>query len=228
MSRLRRFFSNDWTITLVSTMIGIMLGLYITNFFEHRNLVSAKKKALIQVRTELDDNASVLKEYHDTLSTKFEALSHIFQYLNEDMKLVVPMDSLDSVKKHTKAVFTFEGFGKLPGNQLELKGDLEVYLSSPLMFRDLSKTVWESYKQMEYLSVTKFECMTSIEGLYSMQEEVDEVNYAWKEMFYEGMDFIANPDLRKEYMKLLNKLITKQGLLLEFYKHLENVFEECK
>lgn len=226
MIRLTKILNNSWTVTLVSTMVGIILGLYITNYFEEKKLLKEKENALQQVSKELSDNLLILEEYNEILRQKYDALDYLIGNLNEELELVIHKDSVEQFVQETALIFTFENFENLDNNQVKMRGDLEFFIKSELIARNLSRIVWESYKQTNYMSVTEFDCLTEIEAIYSIQKEVNNLNAEWRDYFFKGV-FMIGLEEREDFMKLWNQLLMKQKILLKFYRLKSDIMGNC-
>ena len=94
------------------------------------------------------------------------------------------------------------------------------------MIKGLSNITWQSYKQTNYLGITKFRCLVDIEGLYELQNEINEINQLWRDHFLKG-DFMTNEKTRNDFMIELRGLIIKQNLLLDFYTYKDEVLKSC-
>jgi hypothetical protein len=220
--------NNPWFVTLISTMIGIIAGLYITNYFENNRLYVAKQKALEQVNIELKDNYELLKDFHGKLSEQYEPIYIVFSNLNDNMDLVIHKDSLQNFLKSTEKVFAYDTFTTVDATQIELHGDLNFNLEAVgLMARNLSSIVWDSYKQTDFLSITSFNCMTDVETFYVLQNEINTMTETWKNQLYKTA-FVQNDKAAEEFMNNWRVLLLKQNLLLEYYKSIDDIVALCK
>jgi hypothetical protein len=207
-------------------MIGIIIGLYITNYFEEKKLLKEKEIALEQVSNELSDNLSILEGYHQILAEKYEALNYLIGHLNDELELIIPKDSADHFVKKTTSIFTLEKYEDQDNDQVKIKGELELNIGSKLIARNLSHIVWDSYKQTNYMSVTAFDCLTDIEAIYSIQKEVNLLNADWRDYFFKGV-FMIGLEEREDFMKLWNQLLMKQKILLKFYRLKSDIMGNC-
>lgn len=228
MKKKKTILNNPWFVTLVSTMVGIIAGLYITNYFENNRLYNAKQKALTQVQIELKDNHELLKNFNEKLGEKYEPMFIVFSNLNEDMDLVIHKDSLASFLKSTKKIFSYDSFTTVDATMIELHGDLNFNLENVgLMAKKLSSIVWDSYKQTNFLSITSFDCITNVETFYVLQEEINDIIEVWKNQLYQTF-FVQNLKAAEEFMSNWRVLLLKQNLLLEFYKTVDTALTECE
>jgi len=228
MKKIKINFNNPWFVTLISTMIGIIAGLYITSYFQKNEMYNAKEKALVKVKKELQDNALILKDFHDKLSEKYEPMSAIFSNLNEHMDLVIPKDSLKAFLEVTDLVFAYDSLTTVSKTKIELHGDVNFNFDEVALFiRDLSDILWSSYKETNYIAITDFDCIARIETFYVLQEEVNRKSDLWKNLLYKT-DYVRNSKGIEEFMDTWRILLFKQQLLLELYESIEEVFEDCK
>jgi uncharacterized membrane-anchored protein YhcB (DUF1043 family) len=228
MAKKKISINNPWFVTLISTMIGIIAGLYITNYFENNRLYVDKQKALKQVATELNDNHELLKDFHEKLAEKYDPMAVVFSNLNENMDLVIHKDSLQAFLKSTETMFAYDSFTSVDATQIELHGDLNFNLEAVgLMAKNLSSIVWNSYKQTDFLSITSFPCITNVETFYVMQREINEITEVWKNQLYQTA-FVRDMKAAEEFINNWRVLLLKQNLLLEYYKSIDEVLTECK
>ena len=68
--QILRLFNNACTVTLLSTMIGVCAGIYISNYFEKQALLRSKEKAFNEVVTEINDNHRLLESYYEMLNMR--------------------------------------------------------------------------------------------------------------------------------------------------------------
>jgi len=220
--------NNPWFVTLISTMFGIIAGLYITNYFENNRLHAAKQKALAQVQTELKDNYELLKDFNNKLAEKYEPMYIVFSNLNENLDLIIHKDSLQTFLKSTQNIFGYDSFTAVDATRIQLNGDLNFNLDSVgLMAKKLSSIVWNSYKQTDFISITSFSCITNVETFYVMQHEVNELTEIWKNQLYQTA-FIRNSNAAEEFINNWRVLLLKQNVLLSYYETIDTVVGECK
>lgn len=227
MKKRKISLNNPWFVTLISTMFGIVSGLYITSHFEKNRLYTAKEKALHQVESELKDNMSLVTELQEQLDTKYEQVDYLLSNLDENQELVISKDSLEVFKRKTAIVFEFEKAEPVSDSKIKLRGDFNFVLNVRLMGKKLSSIIWNSYKQTDYLSITNFECLTNVEGVYAMQEEVNIQISKWKDTLFQGK-FLGDPEATEKFMDQWNSLFVKQKLLLEYYAIIDKVLADCK
>jgi len=159
---ISRITNNQWIVTIVSTMLGVIFGLYLNNYSERNTLAKAKKNALIQVSDEILENEKDLVDYVQLVKAKYKAFDYLLPHINDDFEIVIHQDSLEAFINYSKNVFSYESSEKYSKNEVEVSGELNLTVDSPLVLRGLSDITWNSYKQTNYLSITKFKCLTEI------------------------------------------------------------------
>ncbi len=219
-------FNSAWIVTLVSTMIGVYAGIYLNNYFEKQSLLKSKEKAFNEVITELNDNHRLLEAYHDLLSEQYERASYILSYFTGDNEIVIPEDSLKVFLLKTETLFFYERSEPVKGG-LRMRGDLNLQITSEMVARELFGIVWEAYKQTNYIAYTNFKCLTDLETIYDIQEEVNELNDKWMDLIFQGY-FYSNKDKKDEYLRTWNQLLFKQRTLLQFYNEEDQMMENCR
>ena len=107
MARRKINFNNAWFVTLISTMVGIIAGLYITNYFENNRLHTAKENALHQVESELRDNHKMLEIFHEQLASKYKPVGYLLSNLNDNV-LIISKIHWKFLSKEQKMSFSFQ------------------------------------------------------------------------------------------------------------------------
>ena len=226
----QRLLSSSRLSMLASTMFGVIAGIYLTNYFEKRQLYVEKNQALERVKKEISENENDLKKYYEVLSKKYHAVQYITPWLDvKEELLVIPKDSLDSFQTWTKDIFTFNGAEPYGNDQLKISGSLDLTIEpgSTILFTGLSHVVWEAYKEKNFLQVTDFNCMTNIEDLYKFQKEFDLDNKEWVSTFFKG-EFFSDSETTNGFLMMWNRFLLKQSLLLQYYEGgRANLLDNC-
>lgn len=208
-------------------MFGVLLGLYLNSYFENQSLLKSKKDAMVQVIKELENNRENLQKYNDILQEKYDGFSQMLNYIDKDFRLVVPVDSLSHFLQQTASVFKLESKEAIGDNQLLLKGEMSLYVESSLVVTDLSDIIWNTFKQTNFLSITSFECLSGIEGIYNSQKDLNKQNSLWRDVFFQG-EFLATSMKTENFMNLWKNLLLKQELVLKMYEFTDDLVASCE
>lgn len=226
-SIFKRLKESQWFMTLTSTTIGVLLGLYLTNYSADKSLKNGKEKAIQQITNELNDNEKELRKYNKALASNYNAITYVFSKLNTNFEIVISKDSLDAFKNNSKDFFDLQAIEKVNVNTIRLRGELNSQINSSLVvFKDLSDIVWKSYKQTDYMSITKFQCLTNLEGLYNFQNEVNKLNNEWTR-YFSSKEINSEKELREAFLPRWKTLIEQQNLLLTFYEGKDKILKNC-
>jgi len=214
---ISKFLTNDWVITIISTMVGVIVGLYLTNYNEDQKLKNAQQKAFDMVTKELKKNKDVLTVYDSICDIAYQKSSYVFSLMTTNKELFIPKDSIEIFKKLSKGMIndiTIEETTKK--DSVRIRGEMDLTLTSKLAVLDLNHVIWESYKQTNFLNATNFECVIQLEELYQFQDNYNEVNRRFVNMLTEGV-FLKGESQLNEFMMLWNKVITMNKALLNVY-----------
>jgi len=171
-------------------MIGVIAGIYLTNYFEKRRLVKDKGDALEKVFLEIERNEENLSALHDLLRKKYTGLDYIMQYLNvSEEEVIIPKDSLEVFKLRARDIFSLKEVETHGSNELSLYGDLELEFEpgSAIIMTGLSDVVWEGFKSKNFLQVTELNCISNLEDIYEIQKVVDVAIEEWFDQFLRGI-----------------------------------------
>lgn len=223
---LSHLFSSSSLAMLFSTMIGVIAGIYLTNYIDKRQLIKDKNVAMEMVLKEVKGNEVDLRSYFEEQKKKYSGLTYISPFLDiEEEQIIIPKDSLESFKVRAKDVFTLASIDPIDKNRLELRGDLEIFLDpgSAVLFSGLSSVVWESYKRKNFLQVTKLSCISNLEELYKFQEIFEIDNRALVKGILEG-EMVHDVS---GFLRQWNIFLLKQKTLLEMFEASDQVLQDC-
>ena len=226
--KLSKLFKDNWVVTLFSTMFGIIVGLYITDYYEGRALNKAKLSALKMVKQEIRNNKETLVVFDSICSTMYSKSSYVFSKMNADNEIFVHKDSVDMFIKQSKGMIDnlkFEPSAKYK-DKLRARGDMNMFVGSKLALVDLNDVIWQSYKQTNYINVTSFTCITAIEELYQFQTKNNRTNSQWMDYLMQG-HFLLGEDELNEFMFMWVKALEMNDILINAYTNADNIFKDC-
>ncbi len=225
-SLFRSFFLSDWTVTLIATMLGVFAAIILDGYFEEKSLVEDQKDALLKVEKELADNESELQVYHDDLQEKHDSFQFIFSVVNDSMDIILPINEISEFRLKTRSFFEMTDSTLLRNGMYKISGDMNFNIESKLIISPLSSVTWNTYKQTNYLSVTSFDCLSDMELIYNIQEEVNAINKVWSSMFFKG-SYISDPVTRDEFLTVWDNLLMHQKLLFDLYQSRDETLKSC-
>lgn len=224
---IKKIVNSSWFITLISTMIGVIAGFYLTDYNEKRKLLNGRDEAMKIVINELDDNQSNLQIFNDSLKIYYQPFFHVMSYYDiKEETIIISKDSLDSFIEKTKLVFTFSKAEPHSKDKISINGVLELNFTSKFLIADLSHIVWDAYKQSSFISATQFSCLREIEGIYQLQDRVDKENEEWFDTMLE-LARVQNISTIRNLLDKWKMMLDKQNMLLQIYEQKEFSLENC-
>lgn len=221
---LESVFKNQWTITLIATMLGVLAAIYLSDIYQGQKLNTQKDLALAAVLEEMSKNEEELTEYHETLRRFYEPLSAVMPYLNEGDSLIMLPAHKDTLLEAFPNIFEITGQKPTDGPEVNYALDIRININSRFIVSDLSDLAWSLFKQTEYLTLIGFQCIYSIEFLYELQHEVDGYNQAFVQSFTNSSGGID----RQEILQNMKRLIGYQEILILSYQQNDNIMEPCE
>ena len=161
--------------------------------------------AFQDVLTEIDNNFVKLAEYHDEIDFKLKELRQVSKLYNTDMKIIIHKDSLNSINQKFR-----NPLHELPAtHQDSLWLVYWFQLSGNLSVMDLHTATWDTYKQTDFLGLTDFNCIATIEDFYNQFEKFNISNTKFRERSFTSGAYQERElfdDRVGEASKLLDKL----------------------
>ncbi len=225
-NRLFSIFTGNGFITFTSTIIGVFVGIYLTDFYNRQSQLKARDDAFKQVSKEISTNADLLKDYRDTLQISFERLNYFNTKLNNDLKIIIHKDSLLVFKNKLKGVLTVENTALHNSDSIQVRGDLNLNINSNLILFDLQTVIWSTFKQTDYLSLTPFDCISNIESIYNLFNDFNTSNLALRNNLLDGK-YMTDKQSIALFLKDFKKILFKHEILINMCDANKNLFEDC-
>ncbi len=222
------FFKDNWVITLFSTMFGVIAGLYLTDYYNDKQLNDSKLSALAMVKQEINQNKENLLVYDSICRKMYHRTAYVFSKINVAREILIHKDSTEVFEEKSDGIIEnikFEEYSKNK-NIIQVRGEMNLFVGSKLALLDLNDVIWESYKQTNYINVTSFNCMTALEELYQFQQENNKVNKYWLDDLMKG-SFLQGEEKLNEFMLKWNRAIEMNEILLNTYQSTASIFKDC-
>jgi len=227
--KFSKFFKDNWVITLFSTMFGVIAGLYLTDYYEGKQLNESKENAIIMVKQEIDNNREELLRYDSICRRMYERSSYVFSKMNANIEIFIHKDSTKIFEENSDGIIEdlrFEDYLK-HRDTVQVKGEMNMFVGSKLALLDLNDVIWQSYKQTDYMNITSFTCITGLEEVYQFQQKNNNVNKEWLGELTSG-SFLQSEAQLSEFMFLWDKALAVNQTLLNTYDSLDAIFKDCK
>lgn len=223
--RIRKIYKLSLWRDLIVTILGVILGLIITNLYQDYQLKKEHKKALEQVWNEIRDNKDMLIDFNHQMNSKFEAYKIFDKYLGKDLQVIVPKDSIEVFKKQAEEVFKIDSMVSFSDAEVKLTGDFEINVGSRLLGGKLRNSVWTAFsRNASLLRLTDFETIADLEHIHTFQLEVNEYTMNWKKVLHS--DFTKSENDREKFIMDWFHLVANQRILIAIYE--QHLFEFTK
>lgn len=201
---------SNWFITFSSTIMGVVLGLIINDYYNANIKLKNKEIALELVQKEIDDNEKLLVEYNrhiETLASNFKII--LDSYVND--KVFIHKDSLENYKE--KMEFFKISKIKSKNDSLEIQYSILIkYNPNNLITGKLSSIAWETYKNSGHLELTDFNEASRIEKRYNSYKNFTDLNNEWQKIYQNPKDLIGKESFNSA-ISILDKLKVNMKLL---------------
>jgi hypothetical protein len=224
---LKSLMSNQWTITLFATMAGVFMAILLEGYISDKRLEKGKLKALAEIEKEMKENEEDLLDYNALLKEKLVSVKYVTNKLNDDLELLVAEEEIPEFRSKTQSFIIIEDSVEVTPGVYKYSGEMNFQINSRLIIGPLLNVSWKSYKQTQYMTITEFTCLSEIELIYNVQDQVDQLNKEWGKIFFKG-DYISNLKDRKEFLTIWKNLLMHQDILLDLYKNRSEMLEGCK
>lgn len=182
--RFRAWLQNDWVITLVATMVGVFVGIYLNGIYDQRKLNRSKEEALRDVQTELSDNLQLLTSWDSVMSSQFVPFAQLTNFMedSEDETMVrMTAATMDSFQRSNLGFLVVNDAEPLTGKYNRYHVEVEMDLNSPLVLLPENQLTREAFKSTEYINHLDFGCIKYIASIYQLLAKSREHRTTWIE-----------------------------------------------
>jgi hypothetical protein len=200
--------NSSWVITLTSTILGVLIGLYLNDYSSNLALEKKRTNAFQNVLTEIDNNFVKLAEYHDEIDRIDKELRQVSKLYNTDMEIIIHKDSLNSINQKFRN--PLRETRVMHQDSLGLSYSFRI--SANLIVMDLHTATWDTYKQTDFLGLTDFNCIARIEDFYNQYEKFNISNTKFRERVFRSGTYQKRESFDVRVGET-SKLLSKLGLL---------------
>jgi len=219
---LKSLLKSDWIITLTSTILGLFIGLYLSNYNDNLNLEKGKESAYKQVMNEMDNNFVKLTDYNNAIETAYNDFMYLSSYYNDEMDIVIHKDSLNSINQKLDGTLVVNEYESDLIHQDSIVVSFNYSISSNLIVMDLHTVAWVTYKQTDYMSLTAFSCITSIQDHYNHFESFNIQNKEWRNNKI-TFNYMKDKESYNEFLRQIERLLMSLNLLEQIKGSLKNI-----
>ncbi|MEM8525934.1 MAG: hypothetical protein AAGG68_14950 [Bacteroidota bacterium] len=210
MNRIRKLLTQHWVVNLITTTVGVYLGIFATNYYAKKSAIEKTEKAFEKVRTELVENFEAYLEWDSMSRINYEALEFIVDNKKEDGTFIMTSTQMDSVKRKYTDFLTIEDSILVELDTFQYEGSFELGLESSLLIKPSSNTAWIALKSSEYFSYLQFDCIKGIEGYYDLAQLSFVQRKKWFDMLFFDLMVKMLIDTEEEPDELFMKKLLAQ------------------
>ncbi|MEM9548325.1 MAG: hypothetical protein AAGA77_20245 [Bacteroidota bacterium] len=217
-----KLLKNDWVITLSATLIGVFLAMYLNELVASKNIRNQKTIATKNIFSEIESNKQSLVKSIDTHTELLETLRFVSTYLDEDENLIVPADSMATLRAKYPALIAIEDSTLLYGNTYDYSGEINLNVSIPYL--QLTNIAWQTLKSSGISTTFDFSCLMYLETIDKWTNEVlkkDEVLL----QYITGSKDSGNKN--EELLDHLELLLDYEKSLIKIYDRKERELKDC-
>lgn len=215
---MRNWIHNDWTVTIVGTMIGVLAAFSLNNWNEDRLLRIRERQALDKVREEVANNREIIQGNWEQLKRMYLPARIIAKELAEDEKLTMTPASMDSLRQLAGDMLTVQDSTLLDPslNIYRYRGEMDMNLS--ILRVQLTDFAWSTMRNMHQDTRIGFDCLYQLEQAYQVQKELNtSFDHIWK-MIEDGLP--PGPEEVERLFNIWKRVIDMEAILLSFYGQL--------
>lgn len=210
MEGVKKVLSSNWTITLVSILIGGFLGVYLNGYFQVREEKAETSKAFERVIEELSNNTERLIRWDSLTKQYFECVIDMSKYVEDGSNgLIMSLVEKDELlEKHAQIleIKSFEEVSIEKKRKYYWSMALSVNISNAMFPYD--GIAWYSMKNSHYLKYIDFDCIAEIEYLHQSFREAAKNKNRWFEEYLaniltvnRGKEILLYWQLEREFNK---------------------------
>lgn len=225
--RIQAFLNSPWTITLISTTIGVYLGIFLNEHYATKAEQTRANLAFTDVLSELEDNYEDLLEWDSISVQNFEFFSQLRPYIEDYDEMVLRMHPQKMIEMRDRypKVLIIEDTNQINDSTSLYDVTFDLDFNSQLVFIQHYEIAWSSMKNTDYVRFLDFSCIKSIEFFYRMYSYSNDLRSKWLQALM-NQDFSAETlDQILGEWRMENQM---NQLLIKSYPEIEKVLEECK
>ncbi|MEM6699428.1 MAG: hypothetical protein AAF599_13585 [Bacteroidota bacterium] len=206
MNRIRKILTQHWVVNLITTTVGVYLGIFATNYYAKKSAIEKTEKAFEKVRTELTENFEAFLEWDSTSRVNYEAMDFIVNNREDDGEFIMPTSEMDSIKKKYADFLVIEDSTLVQADTFKYEGSFSINIEHALLLSPGSNPAWTALKNSEYFNYLKFDCADKVENWYIFSQLSFDRRKIWFDQFFNLMRIVTT-ESKEEPDELMMKEI---------------------
>ena len=210
------FLTSDGVITLVATLLGVFLALYLNEWNVSRKLKKEKEIATENILQEINSNQVNLTETVKGHTEMFEIMSFMVENINNNEEIITSIEKMAQFRKDHPNILNVKDSVKLDnGNYKYTSGVINFNMSLPQVA--LKTLAWETLKNSNVISTYSFDCLMNLEYVYNFTNEVSQRNQKLFDIYMMVIE---------DYEGNIGTLLNHLGIILSIEKSLIDLYNE--
>lgn len=227
IKKIRAFLNSPWTMTLVSTTIGVYLGIFLNDRYAQKAEQERASFAFKDVLSELEDNYEGLLEWDSISRQNFDFFQEFTPYIEdyEDMVLRMNPKEMEQLRTRYPKSLAIEDSERVDDSTFLYDVTFDLDFNSQLVFIQHYEIAWSSIKDTDYIHYLDFSCIKSIEFFYRMYSYSNELRSKWIKSFFDRDSSAETLEQIQGSWQMENQV---NQMLIESYTEIEKILEACK
>ncbi|MEQ9232290.1 MAG: hypothetical protein RIF46_16530 [Cyclobacteriaceae bacterium] len=216
MKRFRHLISNQWTVTIVGTMVGVLAAFFLNDWRENRSLEMERHKRLDKIYEELHSNKSIVEKNFTDLTGFMNA----YKMIKDPEAVIMETREMDDFIKENGIWFQVMDSSKIEEGLFSYT--LGINLSIPTESQ-MSDFAWTSSRSSEIFAFIDFECLYAFETTYGLQKRLSNEFVDLSSVLL-GITEVS--DLGRYIKTRIKLILALESVLIKVYDQIEN--QNCR
>lgn len=225
--RIRAFLNSPWAMTLISTTIGVYLGIFLNEHYATKAEQNRADLAFADVLSELEDNYEDLLKWDSMSVQNFAFFNQIRPHIEDYDEMVLRMNpkKMAQLEAQYPKALIIQDTDKIDDSTSLYDVTFDLDFNSQLVFIQHYEIAWSSMKDTDYIHFLDFGCVKSIEFFYRMYSYSNEVRSKWLKTFLNREGSVETLDQVMSEWQMENQV---NQMLIDSYPEIEKILEGCK
>ncbi|MBI9064424.1 MAG: hypothetical protein JEZ14_20735 [Marinilabiliaceae bacterium] len=208
------FWKGDGIVTLIATLLGVFLALYLNEWNTSRKQKKQKEIATENILQEVNANKEKLQKSVKHYEVMLETYIFFTDCLTSERSIVTSVENMSKFKtKHPGIIYTLDSIKIDNGNYRYTNMDLNLGFTLEQM--ELRTIAWETLKSSNINSTYSFDNLMSLQYIYKSIDAIIQMN---NEIYNDAKKF-AQSDV-----SVLKKLIFNIKMAIHYEK---GIIDKC-
>jgi|GEM_PF-4819201 len=224
--KILSILNSNWTVTLISTTVGVYLGIFMNEHYSQRAEQHRADDAFGDVLSELEDNYEDLLKWDSISTQNYGFFSQLAEYIEDYDEMIVqmPAGQMHQFRTQYPKFLVIEDSTFVKDSIYFYDCTFDLDFNSNLAFLPHYEIAWSSIKDTEYMRLLDFDCIKSIEFFYRMYSYSNDKRDKWMKPFFDGKNRAELLDEMLRDWKMENQI---NQMLIQSYPEIQKILQRC-